>query len=394
MENQISIIENSLAVKLKRVTEREVLHTPLSYSCLENQEIIGLNLMNVGGKGKAGIINFSNPRFNLPYLKILNISGNNINNTDGFVNMENLTHLDVSNNQITNMNCLQKMQDLVYLDVSRNKIRSIKISKQKKIVFLNISRNHIHNLSVSCDLKILLAQHNDIENIESIEGTENLTDLSLSHNKIKNITILERFLNLENINLYSNQIIDISVLEKLKKLKNINLNQNKIQDTSMFKYFKGIEDVKILKIMVNPFSKNNNMPAYLYKEIGLDIVDYFIGNDNTNDIGLSSEKTYTKNEWKEEIPEAKYEELKSEWREEIQTVKIYEELKNEWYKIALEATLLEIPDLFGKINSSISMLSKDDQNKFWLLRGNFIDMPVGESFSTWRTKLCALLQTI
>ena len=72
--------------------------------------------------------------------------------------------------------------------------------------------------------------HNDITEINFLQGLTNLTQLHLNHNDIRDLTPLERLTRLTQLNLMDNGITDIEPLKGLKRLTQLGLAHNNITD--------------------------------------------------------------------------------------------------------------------------------------------------------------------
>ena len=102
-----------------------------------------------------------------------------------------LRHLNLSNNNILDFKPLGELSDLEYLNLQNNKIKTIpKLNKLKRLKFLDLS-------------------HNEIEDISKLEEMNNLVLLKLNSNKISNIETIYQLKKLRFLNLSKNRKLTI-----------------------------------------------------------------------------------------------------------------------------------------------------------------------------------------
>ena len=193
--------------------------------------------------------------------------------------------------------------DLKYNDVSENNLQFLSEIKINLLFWLDISNNDykdINYLKDFSDLKILIAENNNIQkmsclsylkkleylflgsnpltNFEFFAGNKllSLTCLSLNNNKINDLSSLKNslFPNIETLNLSNNLIKDISFIckAKFKYLTNLYLNNNKIENISLLGELSPC--LKILDLNNNSISDINVLSEVLFanniKELYLD----------------------------------------------------------------------------------------------------------------------------
>ena len=81
----------------------------------------------------------------------------------------------------------------------------------------------------------LIANIENISNLEGLQYCSNLTDLGLSYNQISDISPLKNLTKLTSLHLSNNELIDISPLKNLTNLTSLNLSSNQIGDISPLK---------------------------------------------------------------------------------------------------------------------------------------------------------------
>lgn len=185
-----------------------------------NQEIVDLSVL------KKGIESLTIS--NLPELKELNLSGNNLKSIN--LICENLEILNLSSNQIKSFNF--ELQNLKFLDLSGNELKSIKLNYPK--------------------LKDLHLSFNKIDSIEIIDLSK-VIYLDLKYNYLKEIIL--SLPNLEHLDIDSN---DLEVLKlNCPKLKELDfLFENKIDYQETYKKLKKTNpDLRFTPEDYNPFFK-------------------------------------------------------------------------------------------------------------------------------------------
>ncbi len=126
--------------------------------------------------------------FNFPYLEILQILGDEIENTDFLKHNPNLKDLTISYCNLKGMVSVENLNKLEKLNLRHNQI------------------SKIEGLTNLTKLKKLDLQYNQISKIEGLENLINLTSLNLSHNQIRQIEGLDTLSSLEFLKLNANQL--------------------------------------------------------------------------------------------------------------------------------------------------------------------------------------------
>jgi Leucine-rich repeat (LRR) protein len=172
----------------------------------------------------------------VPFLRKLNISFNNILTLDGIDQLPQLRILYAYSCNLDNIMCLQTTSKLEQLFLQDNKISHLvpSFSVLLKLQHLRLDNNKItmiENLQNCSNLKVLDLSRNNISNIEPLNGLQNLSELLLNNNNIKSVGTLRGLPSLKELDLSHNQIkaVDFGVLAaQLPSLETINLNHNVI----------------------------------------------------------------------------------------------------------------------------------------------------------------------
>ena len=120
--------------------------------------------------------------------------------------------LDLSNNQIVNASPLQHCEGLIDLNLESNGLRDV--------TFVVPSLVH---------LRVLNLNKNRIQQLKPLRALTNLKELQVGGNKINNMVPLEGLTNLELLSLKSNRVVDVEPLARLSNLKALDLGRNQIQ---------------------------------------------------------------------------------------------------------------------------------------------------------------------
>ena len=201
----------------------------------------------------------------LTNLTSLSISGN-VADIKFIENLTNLTYLDIDlPSNVKNIESIKKLENLKRLGVSLESSEQIDIIKDMtNLESLRISGkvNTIEPLVNIANLKNLEVSGVDYE-IKSINGLEKINELQnltslrlcLGQCKIENVDFLNGNENIEELDISYNNIDNIDVLETMKNLKSINISYNNIKDLGIIK-----------KIGIQKFDS-----CYLYQNLKLNV---------------------------------------------------------------------------------------------------------------------------
>ncbi len=177
----------------------------LKEGIISELRIWGLNLEKVSDIDGIEIMTF---------LKILDLSGNNLREIDGLNSLKRLELLkfgDLSynmGNQITEIKGLHSLENLRILNLSNNYIKEIK---------------GLENLT---NLKRLYLVNNSIKEIRGLDNLKNLTYLNLEKNFIDRIQGLDQLINLEILVIGHNSVSVLENIDNLSNLKEVRIHKN------------------------------------------------------------------------------------------------------------------------------------------------------------------------
>lgn len=134
---------------------------------------------------------------NLNNLRILNLSNNYIKEINGLDNLETLERLYLVNNSIKELGGLKKLRNLIYLNLERNFI------------------SKIQGLDKLSSLKILVLGKNSISIVDNISNLPNLKELRIYDNPISEFKPPKLESELE-VKLYSSEIKQMKWLDSIK----------------------------------------------------------------------------------------------------------------------------------------------------------------------------------
>ncbi|XP_064207323.1 transforming growth factor beta activator LRRC32 [Anguilla rostrata] len=191
--------------------------------------------------------------FNLPQLKLLNLSRNSLESfqtVDSDFQYE-LLHLDLQENKIHYFPVLPKRNKLIYLDLSRNLMRSVNTTNimedalsasqnahndLPRLLYLDLSYNQIKSISASFfgglgALEFLNLSNNCLESfsVDRNSPLNNLKILDLSFNALQNLSFEENTLrSLEELYLngYVLGPIEPSIFRRLPRIRDLHLQQS------------------------------------------------------------------------------------------------------------------------------------------------------------------------
>lgn len=297
--------------------------TICSMSNLHRLSLVGLELNDLSGIE------------NLPYLEILDVSGNELSTLEPLTKCVSLNELYAADNRLES--CPQ-LPGVVYLDLSGNRISSVtdlaKLSRLKSLYLhrnnisdasplgelsslatLDLAHNNIHDLNHLNQLSalkmlyvdgnylsndVLTGFHNDVPNcaldvdfltdipdevqIGKNSYSTSLTKLSIPSSQLedKDIQNLKYMVNLTELELEGNNITDITPISRLYGLNTLVLSHNKIEDISCLS---GLYQLNALYLSSNRISDLSPVSALTQLET------LAIGNNSYDDISPLSALT-------------------------------------------------------------------------------------------------------
>ena len=165
-------------------------------------------------------------------MKVLCLSGNEIEDISSLSNLERLTLLELNKNRIDDLTALSKLSNLEELYLSNNEVKSVLPLKDLgKLEVLNLNKNnscHWSGLLELPQLRELSIVENNIQDLSVLRHSQKLIRLDARDNQIDDLAALKKLPDLEELVLSGNQIDSVDEFLKLKKLKKLDLHNNEI----------------------------------------------------------------------------------------------------------------------------------------------------------------------
>ena len=202
--------------------------------CEELSSFQQLKFIHFSGNKLGNIVILSR----LPNILRLELSGNRISSLEFFNNEEtftNLQYLDLSKNIIRNLTAI-KVPKLIYLNLSNNEI-------------LNTDQFLGHP-----NLKIFELRGNKIANIAGLKAMPKLEELYLSENNIAFFDTLEDLALLKRLHLRKNNIsvIEEDRVPELPELVYLNIRENLVKDLNKLGFLKKYAKLNKIVVADNP----------------------------------------------------------------------------------------------------------------------------------------------
>ena len=150
------------------------------------------------------------------------------------------------------------MATLTWLEASKAGINNLTgLEGSTNLTYLSLWGNNIADISAVAGLTKLTYLHlwdNNISDISAVAGLTKLKTLELGDNNISNIAVVTGLTNLTFLSLWGNNISDISVVAGLTKLARLYLDRNNITDISPLVENTGLGSGDEVYILGNPLS--------------------------------------------------------------------------------------------------------------------------------------------
>lgn len=145
------------------------------------------------------------------HLRYVNLSQNFLDNIDTLNKLRSLLWLKINQNRLESAR-LEKLPYLQVVDFSGNKIRNV----------LGIEHPHLEQLNLN---------HNDIPSLEGLEPKDlpNLISLQLRSNQLSSTSGVENFRNLKHLFIAANRITSLEGISTLESLEILHIRDNQIQ---------------------------------------------------------------------------------------------------------------------------------------------------------------------
>ena len=170
----------------------------------------------------------------LSYLRLLDLSNNQIVNASPLQHCEGLIDLNLESNGLRDVTfVVPSLVHLRVLNLNKNRIQQLKpLRALTNLKELRVDGNQIQQLvplEGLTNLERLSLKSNRIQQLKPLRALTNLKELQVGGNKINNMVPLEGLTNLELLSLKSNRVVDVEPLARLSNLKALDLGRNQIQ---------------------------------------------------------------------------------------------------------------------------------------------------------------------
>ncbi|NEP27050.1 COR domain-containing protein [Moorena sp. SIO3I6] len=193
--------------------------------------------------------------FELKHIKILNLSGNQIDKLPDTINeCSNLSHINLSNKKLINLpESIKNISNLIWLNLWNNQLTNLpeSLGNLSNLTFLNLCNNQLTNLPESLgnlsNLTWIDLSSNQLTNLpESLGNLSNLIWLYLSNNKIIKLSeSLGNLSNLTHLYLWDNRLTNLpESLGNLSNLTQLELSGNPLVVPPPEVVSKGVDAVK------------------------------------------------------------------------------------------------------------------------------------------------------
>lgn len=222
-------------------------------------------------------------------LKILNMEYTQLKITIDdqlFENNKNLTDLYLNDNQIKNItnSAISKLDKLEILSLNSNSLEWIRLPENASIISLNISHNMLRRLNIPCKVQKIDASFNKLIEINVAHKT-NMNSLELQLNKLENLNFINGMQNLHHLDVTQNSIINFNstVFSETGNIKHLYLENTKLQ---IFDYqtFGHLNKIETLDISYNSLKNINFNVMSAFQNLQTLFIE---GNDLTDIIELT-----------------------------------------------------------------------------------------------------------
>jgi Leucine-rich repeat (LRR) protein len=171
-------------------------------------------------------------------------------------NLPNLVIAHFNLDRLENLNFLEGLEKLHTLHLSFSNIGEYELKGMKNLKHLIAEHNEVQDLHFlqGLELETLKLSFNNITDIAALQEMKSLKVLDLSHNRITSIEPLRNLENLEFLLLYMNEIDDIEPLQGLPKLKELDISDNKISVNAHMDSFRSYQKLRKLPTLPVPRS--------------------------------------------------------------------------------------------------------------------------------------------
>jgi len=207
-------------------------------------------------------------------IKQLSISVKTILNFEELKKYNNISSLSISNSNLVDISTLHHLKNLQFLSLSNNKIHDISpLNNLTKLKNLFINWNQIKDVNVNLPmLEEFSISSNGLDSLCGLKAP-NLKVIIAEKNNLVNINCLAQLTSLEALWLDNNPIKYLDKLLELKALTYIKLNWSNVSNVEVF------EGTKFDKHLPN---RKNNFSFYYYSFLGLVLLSWFFVRTKVN----------------------------------------------------------------------------------------------------------------
>lgn len=189
----------------------------------------------------------------IPALKMLKLSQNDLKNIDFLCELKGVQVLDLSDNEIENLMPVSRLSALRWLDVSNNKIQSHEFLHGMHLQALRLDNDMaLKNCSDIADMKELeelsVSGCVNLSNISDLQELPNLKKLDVSNGLLADFSVLKSLKGLEELRVNGTLFSDVTLLFDMKNLKKIEIKNTKIPKKDIQELEKELPDCIIVDL--------------------------------------------------------------------------------------------------------------------------------------------------
>lgn len=200
------------------------------------KDMTALNELDLGGNEYIQTIE---PLAQLTNLKLLNLSGTNVEDLAPIRNLTELVELDLSRTKIVDLTPLRYADKLSRLNISNTLVRSIDVlEKMTALQNLEMTNTDVFNftpLTFLTGLVSLNLKHTQIADLAPIRELSGLMELNIAQTNVKDLAPAGGLTNLASLNIDSTLVRDINALRTVNNLEVLSANYTFIEDLSPLK---------------------------------------------------------------------------------------------------------------------------------------------------------------
>ena len=187
---------------------------------------------------------------NYPNLKTVAAAGNDLTDISPLAKLKNLESLNLDYNNISDISALTKLSKLKAVSLEHNQLHDISALSQKEdLTRLFLSNNPNLNLNTlkASKLEELTADNSNVESLNFLKDSPNLTTLSLNGNRLTSLAGVEAAKNLVTLSAGQNKIKSLEIPAAQSSLKNLNLAENELKNLEGINQFRSLDNLAVNK---------------------------------------------------------------------------------------------------------------------------------------------------